>query len=205
MKKTIKKAPKSAVKKATRTASKKATKAAVKKTPKAVVKKAPKAAVKKAPKKDQGISRIEPMDGKTKGWYVRVYYRGKTCSSKFFSDKKFGGKNKALNASREYREKEIEALKTKHPDYDIACRRRVKTTHSNTGILGVSRVTYYDKRRNKYYDCYSVSWRPEPGQAKVTKFSINKYGEKLALKKACELRKLKEGEIYGSKKASRKK
>lgn len=167
--------------------------------------KASKPAKSPKPKKVEGISRIEPSDGKTKGWYVRVYYKGKTCSSKFFSDKKFGGKSKALAASKEFREKEIEALKKKHPDYDQACRRRVKTTHSNTGVLGVSRVEYYDKRRNKYYDCFSVSWRPEPGKAKVTKFSVNKYGEKLAFKKACALRKSKEGEIYGPEKAGRKK
>jgi len=158
--------------------------------------------VKKSNKKTRlkGISRIDQVDKNIRGWYVRVYFQGKTWTSKFFSDKKYGGKVKALEASKEFRENGIELLKKKYPDFDRLNRRRVSKAKSNTGTLGVSRVTYYDHRRDKYYDCYSVSWRPEAGKSKVTKISINKYGDKKAFKMACKLRKEKETEIYGTKK-----
>jgi hypothetical protein len=49
-----------------------------------------------------GISRID--SGYTHGWFVRAYKEGRTYS-KLFSDSKIGGKNKALKAAKEHRDK----------------------------------------------------------------------------------------------------
>lgn len=49
----------------------------------------------------KGISRID--SGSTHGWFVRGYYKGKTIS-KLFSDKKIGGKNKALKTAKQFRD-----------------------------------------------------------------------------------------------------
>lgn len=52
-------------------------------------------------KKFKGICRID--SGYTHGWFVRIYRKGKT-HSKFFSDLKNRGKDKALLLALAYRE-----------------------------------------------------------------------------------------------------
>lgn len=49
----------------------------------------------------KGISRID--SGSTHGWFVRAYRNGKTYS-KLFSDRKCGGKGKALKLAKEHRD-----------------------------------------------------------------------------------------------------
>jgi hypothetical protein len=69
-------------------------------------------------------------------------------------------------------------------------KRRVvtKDKRNTTGVLGVSR-TSKKASNGKSYDCYTVSWRPEPKVQKSTSFSIKKYGEEKALEMAIELRR----------------
>lgn len=55
----------------------------------------------KREKKNKGISRID--SGSTHGWFVRGYRNGKTYS-KLFSDLKCGGKRRALQMARNYRD-----------------------------------------------------------------------------------------------------
>lgn len=57
----------------------------------------------------KGISRID--SGSTHGWFVRGYKGGLTYS-KLFSDKKNGGKGKALKLAKEYRDKLHKELKS---------------------------------------------------------------------------------------------
>lgn len=60
--------------------------------------------------KNKGISRID--SGSTHGWFVRGYRNGKTYS-KLFSDLKLGGKKKAMDQARDYRDnllKELEKI-----------------------------------------------------------------------------------------------
>ncbi len=49
----------------------------------------------------KGVIRID--SDSTHGWQVRVYRDGKTFS-RLFSDKKWGGKDKAFEAAQAYRE-----------------------------------------------------------------------------------------------------
>jgi len=143
--------------------------------------------------KNKGISRID--SGSTHGWFVRGYRNGKTYS-KLFSDRKCGGKTKALNLAKEYRDQlneELAAIPKKQRP------RRIVTSDSRntTGELGVSRTTKTGPNGTKH-DCYSVSWRPEPGVQKCTSFSVKKYGEKKAFKLAVEHRRNMMREIHGS-------
>jgi hypothetical protein len=52
--------------------------------------------------KHKDISRIDQESKRTHGWYVRVSFQGKE-HSKFFSDKKNGGKESALLAAITWR------------------------------------------------------------------------------------------------------
>jgi len=143
-------------------------------------------------KNDKGISRID--SGSTHGWFVRGYRNGKTYS-KLFSDLKCGGKRKAQQQAREYRDKLHDDL-DKIPQKPRNRRVVFRDSRNTTGVLGVCR-TAKKGPNGRVNECYSVSWRPEPGVQKCTSFSIRKYGEKKAFKLAVDLRKKKLKEIYG--------
>lgn len=55
-----------------------------------------------APRPMYGISRIDQVEKKNHGWYVRVTFKG-TITQKFFADKTHGGKTKALKLAQEHR------------------------------------------------------------------------------------------------------
>jgi hypothetical protein len=132
----------------------------------------------------KGISRIETSS--TLGWYVRVY-RNKKTYSKYFSDTKFGGKDKALETAI-FQKEELSRMISKIPKKPTKRRVVTKDKRNITGVLGVSR-TSKKASNGKSYDCYTVSWRPEPKVQKSTSFSIKKYGEEKALEMAIELRR----------------
>lgn len=141
---------------------------------------------------NKGISRID--SGSTHGWFVRGYRNGKVYSQ-LFSDRKCGGKGKAQKLAREYRDelyKELENV-PKNPR-----KKRIVTSDSRntTGELGVCRIAKPGPN-GKMYEAYSVSWRPEPGVQKCTSFSVKKYGEKGALKRAVEFRRERMREVHG--------
>jgi hypothetical protein len=143
-------------------------------------------------KKDKGISRID--SGSTHGWFVRGYRNGKTYS-KLFSDKKCGGKNQAYAMAKEHRDKLLDDL-SKIPQKPRGRRLVYQDARNTTGVLGVCR-TAKKSANGTVNECYSVSWRPEPGVQKCTSFSIRKYGEETAFQLAVAHRRKMMKEIYG--------
>ena len=140
----------------------------------------------------KGISRID--SGSTHGWFVRGYRNGKTYS-KLFSDKKLGGKDEALESAVEYRDQlltDLEQIPAKPRNRRIVYR----DSRNTTGVLGVCR-TAKKSANGTINECYSVSWRPEPGLQKCTSFSIRKYGEKKAFNLAVAHRRKMLREIFG--------
>lgn len=142
--------------------------------------------------KEKGISRID--SGSTHGWFVRGYRNGKTYS-RLFSDQKCGSRDEALAEARLFRDRLNEKLK-QIPAAPRARRVVLRDARNSTGILGVCRTA---KRSpgGTVNECYSVSWRPQPGKQKCTSFSIRKYGEKKAFQLAVAHRKKMLKEIYG--------
>jgi hypothetical protein len=143
-------------------------------------------------KANKGISRID--SGSTHGWFVRGYRNGKTYS-RLFSDRKSGGKGKAENLAKSYRNElnhELESIQKKPRQRRIV----VSDSRNTTGELGVSRTIKMGSNGTKH-ECFSVSWRPEPGVQKCTSFSIKKYGEKKAFKLAVEHRRNMMREVHG--------
>jgi len=142
--------------------------------------------------KEKGISRID--SGSTHGWFVRGYRNGKTYS-RLFSDLKCGGADEALEEARAYRDKlhgKLEEL----PQKPRARRIVLHDVRNTSGVLGVCRTTKKSPS-GSINECYSVSWRPEPGVQKCTSFSIRKYGEKKAFQLAVAHRRKMLKEIYG--------
>lgn len=143
--------------------------------------------------KNKGISRID--SGSTHGWFVRGYKNGKTYS-KLFSDLKCGGKRKALNSAREYRDELYNEL-ADIPQKPRGRRIVYRDSRNTTGVLGVCR-TSKKSPNGAVNECYSVSWRPEPGIQKCTSYSIRKYGEKKALQLAIAHRRKMIRKYYGT-------
>jgi hypothetical protein len=144
----------------------------------------------------KGICRIDQPSRNTFGWYVRVMASG-VSNSKFFSDKANGGRKKALEAAVRYRDRLEKDLGRPRTDRNVSSR----GARNKSGVLGVNikreviRTGDGEQVINKYY---VVNWSPWPGKTCRKMVSIEKYGEKLALLKACALRRAKEREMYGS-------
>lgn len=144
-------------------------------------------------KNEKGISRID--SGSTHGWFVRGYRNGKTFS-RLFSDIKCGSRQKALKLARDYRDGLHENLE-KVPKKPRGRRIVFRDSRNTTGVLGVCR-TAKKGPNGKVNECYSVSWRPEPGVQKCTSFSIRKYGEKEAFRLAVAHRQKMIKDIHGT-------
>lgn len=61
------------------------------------------------PRPTYGISRIDQPAKKNHGWYVRITFKG-VITQKFFSDKTYGTKGKALKAAQEHRDELVAGL-----------------------------------------------------------------------------------------------
>jgi hypothetical protein len=128
--------------------------------------------------KHKDIARIDQESKRTHGWYVRVRFQGKT-HSKFFSDKKCGGRYSSLLAAiawRDTTEKKLGKIRTnKH---------LVTVSNSGTGVVGV--------RLNEKFNRYEVSWVTTHGKQGKTSVSVRKHGKEGAFIKACAIRQKKE-------------
>ncbi len=144
----------------------------------------------------KGISRIDQPSRNTFGWYVRVMFNG-TTRCKFFSDKVSGSKRKALEAAIKYRNEAEKELGRPRTDRLVSS----GSGKNESGVTGVNIQKQVVRRGkgeqviNKYY---VVNWSPWPGKTCRKLISIEKYGEKGALLKACRIRRQKEREMYGS-------
>ena len=122
----------------------------------------------------------------THGWEVRIR-RTKGNVLELFSDSMYGGKNKALQKAKKFRDlvlKKIPKLSRK----EIV--NLPKKNNLEEGV-GISLVKQKSVRNNKTYThlFYQAYWSPATGVHKSRKFSIAKYGKQLAYKLAVAARK----------------
>ena len=128
--------------------------------------------------KHKDVARIDQESKRSHGWYVRVRFNGKT-HSKFFSDKKNGGRNSALLAAIAWRNNTRDKIGKPQTDRHI-----VTQCSTGSGVVGV--------RYNEKANCYFISWVTLAGKQGKTSVSIAKHGQKKAFERACEIRKKKE-------------
>lgn len=136
----------------------------------------------------KSISRIDQDERKTHGFFVRVCFN-KKIHSKFFSDKRCGGRHKALMKAQAWRNETEKKLGKPRTDRVIVARN--ETTSVRRALVSRGR-----KAKTKGL-VYEVTYSPEPNKICRTSFSIKKYGEDGAKKLALEFRKEKELEMYG--------
>jgi hypothetical protein len=128
--------------------------------------------------KHKDVARIDQESKRTHGWYVRVRFLGKT-HSKFFSDKKNGGRYSSLLSALAWRDKKEIELGKQRTD-----RHMVTVSNTKSGVVGV--------RLNEKLGRYEVSWVNKEGKQGKTSVSISRHGKKKAFERACEIRKQKE-------------
>jgi hypothetical protein len=134
------------------------------------------------------ISRIDSKD--THGWFFRYY---NPVHSKFFSDSRYGSKDAALEAAKQYRAE----FAQKYPR-PAAPGFRTKLPKNNTsGVVGVSEsYTHIRSGSRKKVPCFTVTWRPKPNVTRVKKFTFtNEHDREKTLKEAIAFRKSKEREM----------
>lgn len=120
----------------------------------------------------KGITRIDYPPKRTYGYMARVPWQGR-MHQKFFSDKKYGDRLGALTAALEWRDRTERELGKPRSEEPVIS----PTPTSNTGVLGVSRVISGGKPKMQ------VTWS-ENGKVRRTSFSIERHGERGALKLA---------------------
>lgn len=126
-------------------------------------------------KREYGISRIDQPDKKNHGFYVRITHKGK-LNQKYFPDKASGGKTKALNEAKKYRDSVVAKL-PKAKKEAIANRR---TKIKQSGVTGVTHVVAKAPGGKKSYEYWQAAW-DDRGTRRTAKFSVSRYGDKEAL------------------------
>lgn len=132
------------------------------------------------------ISRIDNEEKKTFGWEVRIRRKNKQLN-RFFSDSKYqNDPHKSLIAAMEARDQMVQEL----PKMTRIERAKVNRVNNSSGIPGVSRTKNVKQYKNKNYEYafWQAYWCPEPGKTKSVRFSVKKYGEKGARRRAIEAR-----------------
>ena len=133
---------------------------------------------------NKNISRVDTRA--THGYQVRMRRR-RVSFDKFFSDKKFGGKRKALLAARDYRD-ELAANNRAFSRKETAA---LKDAPASSGVPGVrlEEKTVVSGEYETTYSFWVAQWSPEPGVRKTRRFSVDKHGDEGAFKKAVNARR----------------
>lgn len=141
------------------------------------------------PRANYGISRIDQPERNNHGFYVRIMHEG--CNTqKFFPDKSLGGKKKALQAARAFRDALLATMPIKKQE--AAARRARKIRHS--GVVGVTHVITRTDNKKQIYEYWQATWRDLDGRRRAAKFSITRYGDSVALEMAKQARENNSGE-----------
>jgi len=126
---------------------------------------------------------IEPTDENpdrhpTHGWQVRIK-RQKKQHTKYFSDKRYGGKEEALNEAIAYRDELIEEL----PDPMDPVRRSAEA-RSKTGVIGLN-FCWKDDGSGTSKPYVQLSWLEGDGTRRSAAYSVRKWNLRRAVWKAC--------------------
>ncbi len=142
----------------------------------------------------KGISRIDSRN--THGWYVRIYGNGGVYTSKLFSDRQYGNKQKALESARIFRDHEQMVADLNKKDMRKLSQRPFyqKAPKNNaSGVVGVHEVNTITNGRKVRY--FQATWT-EDKKPKSKKFYITQTrSAEEARHMAVEYRKSKEADL----------
>ena len=128
------------------------------------------------------ISRIDLSAMRSHGWQVRLTRRG-IRYSRFFSDRKNGGREVALQMAQNFRDELLARL----PDREKGGAAGKMTRRNISGVVGVSRIVV--RTSEAKYEFWQATWSLDTGLRRRAKFSIRRYGEDRAFQLACAARR----------------
>lgn len=114
------------------------------------------------------------------GYYAYATIDGRFTRT-YFSDQRYGSPERARNAAREVIEDSIDDQRL----YLALKRRYHRRANSPGDIPGISRVPAAPDDDNGYW---IARWHDEQGRRRSRKFSVRKYGERLAYDRALQTR-----------------
>ena len=126
---------------------------------------------------------IEPTDENpdrhpTHGWQVRIK-RQKEQHTKYFSDKRFGGREEALEKAVEYRDELLEEL----PEPMDPVKRSAEA-RSKTGVIGLN-FCWKDDGSGTPKPYVQLSWLEDDDTRRSAAYSVRKWNLRRAVWKAC--------------------
>ncbi len=142
----------------------------------------------------KGISRIDSKN--THGWYVRIYGNGGVYTSKLFSDRQYGNKQKALESARVYRDHEQMVADLNKKDMRKLSQRPFyqKAPKNNaSGIVGVHEVNTITNGRKVRY--FQATWTDDKKPRSKKFYVTNSRSAEEALHLAIEYRRAREIEL----------
>lgn len=119
-----------------------------------------------------------PKRSSTHGWQVRVRRQGKRVT-KFFADRKHGGRDEALEVAKVYRDELLEEL----PEPDDPVKRSAEA-RSRSGVAGLN-LTLKDIGNGTKKPYVQLSWIDLTGKRRSASFSAEKWGLRRAIWNAC--------------------
>ena len=133
-----------------------------------------------------GISRFDDEKRYSHGWRVSLLRQGRRLVENF-TDKKHGGRQRALRRAQRYRDE----LLRKFPPISRKEVCLIRRSNNQSGISGV--CTYAKRyklqdgsyRETRYWD---ASWPGEDGKKVSASFSVKEYGEEMARSMAIRAR-----------------
>ncbi len=118
----------------------------------------------------KGLTRVDHDGKRMYGWLVRAYGGGKTFS-KYFSDKKYGGKEKAREIAVAYLEKMTAEVQAQFADFkprqNMPGYRTVPGTSNDSGLVGIHRCETVSRGKSVKY--WAATWK-EDGRPKDKTF-----------------------------------
>jgi hypothetical protein len=136
------------------------------------------------PSQTPGICRIDQPEKYNHGFYVRVHCRGK-IHSRFFADKKYGGRSLAFAAAQVFYQKLLAKYALMRP----MSRRlwaQIRRRKGSSGIVGVQRVV--TKKSGDKRIIWRATWSPRRGVVRRKEFAARKYGDRKARALAIQAR-----------------
>lgn len=124
--------------------------------------------------KYKNLTRVERPERNMYGYHVRLGWKGQVYQ-KWFSDTTYGDRLGALGAALDWRDAKERKLGKPRSEQTL-----IGMTASNTGLVGVARVTL---KGDAYY---RALWRDAEGKMHRRWFSIERLGEKRAMRAAIQ-------------------
>ena len=147
-------------------------------------------------KKYINIRRFDTDINHTHAWLVQVQRQG-GIFIKMFSDRLYGGKQKALNAAIEFRDNTLTAVSNYKYHYQ---RRSILRRNNTSGIPGVGHYENISNPNTKNVAIFwAAFWDDEFGVRRQRKFAVSRYGERKAKKLAIAEREKRLKEVCAAK------